>query len=385
MSDSLSVRFGPTAHTNLPTVSAEHFRSRSNCFAQIDALFDSIINKHRLAEQDNGRLILAQLETRMADFSKPQKTTQTPITCFPNHPSPSLVPLNPERVSDFLVQLLREYEWRHVSFIMDENDLAMLPVERSIKQTIREEKARGFDISHTTSYFLTFNNRSVNHTKHLLEASFESRGVCVDGRQDKPKNQKTFLFNSSDRFVDEGKPCARFHADRTRHEHAGTRRLHVLGRRTDQGHKNGRNRVVNGKQSPKKNANSNSIACKVQVWRQKEPRRQSHVRESADHRRSHSRQPGVQKLCLRSCQEGQERIQKGFLGRRCAFPLFAAFVEKDFVTVLLSCAGQSKHSRLLRLGAHVLFGFERDSGQPRRPGQWTPTGNQNVESCLHGR
>lgn len=85
-----------------------------------------------------------------------------------------------ERVSDFLVQILREYEWRHVAFIIDEDDLTMGPLEKAIKQSIREEKARDFDITYVTSYFLSANNRTVNHSKHLLEASAEARGTSFD-------------------------------------------------------------------------------------------------------------------------------------------------------------------------------------------------------------
>lgn len=81
-----------------------------------------------------------------------------------------------DRISDFLLQTLREFEWKHLAFIVDDGDLTMLSVDKTFKENIKEERSlRDYDIQYTTQYFTYALNASINYTKLLLEASQEAR------------------------------------------------------------------------------------------------------------------------------------------------------------------------------------------------------------------
>lgn len=81
-----------------------------------------------------------------------------------------------DRICDFIVQTLREFDWKHLAFIVDENDLSMLSLDKTLKETIKEEKnKRDYEIEFTSLYFAYSSNATVNFKKLLTEASQEAR------------------------------------------------------------------------------------------------------------------------------------------------------------------------------------------------------------------
>lgn len=85
-----------------------------------------------------------------------------------------------DRISDFLLQILREFEWKHLAFIVDDSDLTMMSVDKTFKENIKEERSiRDYDIQYTSQYFTYSLNASINYRKMLMEASQEARLIIL--------------------------------------------------------------------------------------------------------------------------------------------------------------------------------------------------------------
>ena len=81
-----------------------------------------------------------------------------------------------DRIADFIIQTLKEFEMKHLVFIVDDSDLTMISVDKTIKEIIKEARSqRDFDVQYATLTFSHSANLTINYKKLLTEASQEAR------------------------------------------------------------------------------------------------------------------------------------------------------------------------------------------------------------------
>lgn len=67
-----------------------------------------------------------------------------------------------------------------MSFIVDESDINMMSVDKTIKETIKEERAnKDLDVIFTSQYFTHSLNATINYKRMLTEASQEARVIIL--------------------------------------------------------------------------------------------------------------------------------------------------------------------------------------------------------------
>ena len=84
-----------------------------------------------------------------------------------------------DRVSHFLVKTVREYDWHHISLIVDETELANTLVKLSL-QSVFKEVEFGHEIMLDIQSFTRRENASINYNKILKQSSRAARGLLLD-------------------------------------------------------------------------------------------------------------------------------------------------------------------------------------------------------------
>jgi hypothetical protein len=81
-----------------------------------------------------------------------------------------------DRVSHFFVKIMREYDWHHVSLIVDETELSNTLIKVSLQTTFKEVEL-GHEINLDIQSFSRKDNSSVNYIKLLKQSSRAARGL----------------------------------------------------------------------------------------------------------------------------------------------------------------------------------------------------------------